>query len=374
MRKRISKSNERKELSKSDSFFLKKDDYIARFNRGDNQVIYVSNSEVICLGEYVIDNHCHGEHFVVVYEFEPDKCYSAVIRNERVISELIGSKEQVIDEHEYDIYLGKSIVSNVNCELPDVDLKLIDDIDLNEIDETYITSNVEAQNKYGRAKRNKCIAFVAGLICVVGGFFYTQDEPKKVQRYVDIYATYKADIDTQIDALHAIQQACYLFALSMTLPDGLEMSEIKKVGMSLVMTFKSSDVLIALIEQWLNDNPEIKPFYSNKQVTVALNGSANRWSKEIVPIVGFAEYLHDSALDLGAVNVAVPDVVNNDRYQQTSIKAHFTNKEIGAFSLYSELLKDTPSFLTSLRITPSQGKSSLANVEFDISIKGKHNE
>ena len=55
----------------------------------------------------------------------------------------------------------KSIVT-ANCELPDVDLKLIDD-DLNEIDETYITSNVEAK-QIRSSKTEQIHSVCCGLI------------------------------------------------------------------------------------------------------------------------------------------------------------------------------------------------------------------
>ncbi|AIW17499.1 hypothetical protein VITU102760_24785 [Vibrio tubiashii] len=369
----ISKSDERKVLSKSDSFFLAKDDYIARFERRGKQVVYSAKCEVVCLGEYFIDKHSPNEHWVLIYQLSTEIFYSAVIRNGLIIIETTGSKETVFNSNEYDINLAKTLVTNFNHSQEEIEVINVGQVDLTSIPNQYVTSNDEAKKKYGRKALLQGLTVATILVVSLIVFFGVKGDSKQSVQYVDIYSSYKADIDGQIDAHHALQQAAYLYALSMTLPEGLEIQEITKVGNDLVMMFKSNDFRISSIQQWIEDNPEIKPYYVNKQFIVSLSGSSKKWRKNILPTSGFPDYLHDQALELGASNVVLSDIVDNGAYQQQSISGSFDRHEIGVVSHFSELLEDTPSFLTSLRITPSDGKSSLVGVQFGISIKGKNN-
>ncbi|SHO55559.1 hypothetical protein [Vibrio quintilis] len=372
----ISKSGERRLLSKDDSFFLGEQDYLARFERKNKQVIYQSDCAVICLAEYFIDQYEPGDYWVLVYQADHDRYYSAVIKGQVVISEKTGTEDDVLVAHRYDLEESRCIVSNTDFTYQDIVATNVGPIDRADIPGRYITSLDAANKKRLRKKIRRYSLGLLVLMAAISWYVYIHSPAGSEQpvRVVDIYADYKADIASQISAYHAIEQATYLYALSLTFPDSMALQRITKTGNTLEMTLKKANLRMAVVQEWLNKNPQMKPLYHDHKFVLDLSGTAGKWLHLIVPVGGLPFFLHDKAIEMGGSNVSLSDRVENSRYIQRTFKAQFNQQEIGGLTLYNELLKNTPSFLTSLRITPARGKTSIVNVDLSITIKGQKNE
>lgn len=370
----ISKDSERKVLSKNDSIPLQEGDFTARFQRGKREVLYLSNCEVICLAEYFIDHHSPSDYWVLAFKIDDDHFYSAVVKNGEVISEKTSNQIETLSAHEFDILQSETVVSNFDFEYQGVQANNIGEVDLLTLPKKYITSADESKRIFRRKRFFKYCVVSIGLLALGAYVSGNKQQNKQSAPVVDIYAAYKQDIANQIDAYHALEQAVNLYAMTLTLPEPLEVAAIEKKGNSLELSFKNADVRLSVIKQWLDQYPQLKPFYTNKKIVINLSGSATHWKKLIVPVGTFPEFVHDKAIDVGGKSVSLNDVVENNHYIQRAIEARFDDKQLGVLSLYMQIFKDTPSFLSNLRLIPASGKSPLINVEFSVTVKGKQNE
>lgn len=349
-------------------------EYLAVFTRGDKQVVYKSKNKVVCLGEFAIDNlNIDSNYWVLIYELSKGYYYAAVVDKNVVISEELGTLDEVKMIVNYDIENADFVATNRSLKLKS-EMK-IEDIPLDSISDIYFTSLAPAleRQKKKRTLRTVAIGFAVAVTILVTAFSY---EPKKtvITKNIDIYDNYKSDISQQIDAHHALNQAAILFSKSLLFPDGMELDSIEKEGQSLVMKFNHEKVKKTVFYQWLELNPQMKKILRDNQFKLDLKGSSDKWLTHIIPFNELPEFVHDYTLDLGAKEVKIDDLVTNKNYIQKSMNVRFTSDEFAKLSLLSKVLKNKPSFLTSLKIIPVKKATGLSNINLSLTFKGKNNE
>jgi hypothetical protein len=370
----IPKTSERLILPSSRKVEFSDNEYLAVFVRGEKKVVYKSESKIICFGEYARDHlGFDSDYWVFVYQLSSNYFYAAVIKSGIVQSESTGTLTEIKNEITYDLACCDFILSNTTLGVDNE--ALINNIVLSEINDSYYTSLEPALNKIKKRRKVKTaiIAIIAAALVSSLGVNY-EPEPIKTVKNIDIYEQYKSDVAQQIDASHALQQATLLFAKSLLFPNGMKLDSIEKVGQSLVMKFTLDGVKQEVFDEWLNINKQMKGLLRGDKFVLDLRGSSDRWLNKVVPLGDFSKFIHDYSLDLGTKKITVNDVVTNDHYEQQTINVRFTSDEFAKLMLLSNSIKETPSFLTSLKIIPVQLAPGLSNINLSLTIKGKKNE
>lgn len=354
------------------------DDYVASYERGGRQSVYVSKRAAICLGEYCIDtfSDCElQERVVFVLKIETQKFYGAAVENGKLTVEFLGDLEFIKQSLLVELDLFGLVVSN-DKELVNLDIYkgrgyLWSNFDLSNVSSDYWTSlDLVNERKDKRKKINNLIIIVVLLGLISFGFANIELGEKPVTvRYVDPYASYVSDIESQTEASYALNQAANMYAMMLTLPAGYNFTEIKNNGVRLEGSFSKSDVKLSVFEAWLT--PSYREYWDGEFIFLNMEGVHGNWNKELYPINDVGLYTHDMLLDIGASDVELSDLTNVGGYAQQTITFKFTNKPFGLVTLVSDLVARYPWFLTSLKMVPNKNDGVFSDVEIGLTLKGK---